>query len=151
MSVNQYKDVSWGPSPEPLDIGKLNTMSDNTRYVYENLPKLSYRPWTGGARSAGIKIACGVALVPGDDTIYLQHIIVNYSGFFTPGCKPVITVAVQSPHHRRVVATFYGIDGAGTIPDDRGMGVAVAAVPTQNNQTNPLSDNMHLHWHAIGY
>ena len=151
MTVNQYKDVTWGPSPEPLDIGKLNTMAANTRYVYENLPKMTYRPWSGAGRDQGIKVACGVAAVPGNSSSYLTYITVNYGGFFTPGCRPVITMSLQSPGHRRILPTFYGIDGVDTSPDHRGFGAAIAAVPGQTNKTNPLEQTFHLHWIAIGY
>lgn len=151
MATNEYKDLAWGPSPEPVDIGKLNTMVNNTKYVYDHLPKMSFRPWSGSGRDTGVKVACGVAVVPGDSNSYLQYVQVNYSGFFLPGCNPVITLGLQSPASRRVCVTFYGIDGADTTPDHRGFGAALAAVPTQYNKTNPLDNTMHLHWQAMGY
>ena len=147
MAVTQYKDLAWGPT-EALDMDKLNTMVNNSRYLFERAPKLYYSAY-GVKKDTGIRIACGVATVP-PKKVDVQYINVSFGTFFSTSCKPVITLSITSPHNGRVIPTIYGIAGVNTQPDNTGF-VARLAETELNAKANYFDKTMYLNWIAVGY
>jgi hypothetical protein len=138
MSVSQFKDINWGPN-EFLARDKLNTMVSNTRYLYEQQPKLYYNAYNV-KRSAGVKIAAGTNIVAANKGNYHEQNI-NFGSFFTVG--------IASPHNRRIIPTFWGFSGKGYVPDHRGLVVCIAT--SDLSKTHYLKKKVYLNWIAFGY
>lgn len=147
MAVSQFKDVSWGVN-EDLATDKLNTMSANTRYLFERAPKLLFTNY-GAKKDTGIKIACGVATVAATKATY-RYVTIPFGSFFTVGCKPAITTGIHSPAQSGLVCNFAGISGLAYTPDHRGF-VARVVARELNSKMNYIMKTSYLHWIAMGY
>ena len=146
MSVSSYKDVNWGAN-EPVSTDKLNTMTSNSRYLFERAPKLYYNSYSV-KKATGLRIACGTTTMAPTKAHYFKK-TVNFGSFFTVGSKPVIVTAVTSPYNRRVILSHFGVQGENYVPDHRGF-VVVGATATLE-KSHYLKKQIYVNWIAMGY
>lgn len=145
MAISEFKDVNWGA--EGVSADKLNVMAANSRYLFERMPKMYYNAY-GVQKEAGVKIACGILVVPAS-TAPVQTLNVYFGSFFTPGCKPVITHGVTSWVNGRLIPSMFGLSGPQYSPDHRGFTARIAA--TELHDKNYVWKTAYLNWMAMGY
>lgn len=147
MSVQSFKDVNWGPN-EYLATDKLNTMTSNSRYLYERAPKLYYNAYSV-KKDTGIKIACGTTTMPPKKNDNYRRKTIYFGSFFTAGSRPIIVTGITSPYNRRLITVNFGIQGEGYVPDHRGF---VCAVTTSTiGKGHYIKKQIYINWIAMGY
>lgn len=145
MAVTSYNGVTWSDD-EPIYTSKLNQMSQNEQYLFENAPTVYYKAH-GVTRQTGIKIAAGVTPCTRSGG-YRENTTINFGTFFTTGCNPVVT---HSMLHTGEVRVHWGHKGIGTtLPDHRGFEI-YGNLDSLNLRTNYLTRNYYISWIAIGY
>lgn len=149
MAVNEFQDLSW-VGDEPIDTDKLNAMVNNTKFVNQRLPKMSFQSYGGIQKDKGLKIACGVVTVPPRKNARDQSVTVNFGSFFTEGCKPIITTGIMSYGNGRVHVIVHSQTGQNFVPDHRGF-IAKVFVNELSADWNYFWKTMYINWHAIGY
>lgn len=147
MAVTSFKDVNWSDM-EPIATDKLNTMTSNTRYLFERAPKLYYNSYSV-KKDTGIKIACGTTTIAPRKGQHYYSKNVYFGSFFTAGCKPVVVTSVTSPYNRRMILSQWGIQGTGYVPDHRGVVVCVATATME--KAHYLAKQVYVNWIAMGY
>lgn len=147
MAVTQYKDIWWGAT-EAVDTDKLNTMVNNSRYLFERAPKLYYMAY-GQKKDTGIRMACGVATVA-PRKANLTWVTVQFGTFFNTACKPVIAVSLTAGSRARIIPTLFGISGVNYQPDNRGFVCRLAATEL-STKINYFDKTMYLNWIAMGF
>jgi hypothetical protein len=148
MAVSSYKDVNWGAN-EPLDTNKLNTMSSNSRYLFERAPRVYYASY-GVRNDTGMKIAAGASVMPAVKNAG-QYITVTFGSFFTPGCRPIVIPGVVSNNNWRIIVTTKNI-ASNNVPDYRGFIARCATAEYHTgNKLNYFINPGYLHWVAVGY
>lgn len=148
MAVDQFRDISFGTG-ETLTDDKLNTLTSNTRYLYERSPRMYFNAY-GVKKSSGVKIAAGIITIPSEKATTV-HGTASFGSFFTTSCVPVVTVTVGSPYNGRAIASVFGISGHDTVPDNRGFICRIAMAEFQNASINYVVKTMYIHYIAIGY
>ncbi len=147
MAVDQFKDLTWN-NDDPIDSQKLNTMTANTRYLFERAPKLYYKGY-GVKRTSGIKIAAGTVPVPAKKT-GIQAVNVYFGSFFTSGAKPIVVTGIVAPEDRRISVTCNGISGPNYVPDHRGF-IATIALTATSDKNNYFHKRLYLQYLAFAY
>ncbi len=145
MAITPYRPISWN-NDEPLFTDKLNQMTSNDQWLFENAPRAYYNAYNV-KKTSGIKIAAGLAGFNPNGTPR-EHHIVNFGTFFTPGARPIIATSLG---HDGEVRLHYGIKGIGTkFPDHRGFEF-LGSVDHYNQKLNKMQRRYYLHWIAISY
>lgn len=144
MAVTEFKPTSWGDN-EPVFTSKLNTMTQNEQWLFENTPRMLYTAYnTKITRS--MKIACGILLCRPSGTNVQQH-TQTFGTFFSTACKPVVVTSLQ---HSGEVRFHWGIKGINaTYVDSRGFEVLGGADIT--GKWTRMTKNFWIHWIAMGY
>lgn len=143
MTATPYQPISWS-SQEPAFKDKLNQMTNNDQWLFENMPKMYYSV-NGIKRSTGVKAATGFGVFNASATRYAAG-TVSFGDYFSQGCQPVVVVGeMQTYPQREVIATIRGIGTA--FPDHRGFEVYLTAVGTAKK----ISSTVYAPWIAIGY
>ncbi len=145
MAATPYKPVSWQDN-EPLFTSKLNQMTNNEQWLYENTPRMLY---TAGAlkRSAGVKLASGILLCNPSPSGVQQH-VVYFGSFFSQSCSP--TVVTQLVHQGEVRITF-GVKGIGQQSiDHRGFEVLGGAIH-HSSTWKAMTRRFWINWIAVGF
>ena len=146
MAAKPYASQSWSDN-EPIFTDKLNAMTNNDQYLFENMPTLYYNGH-GVKKTAGTKImTAAVAISPnskspnGMATFY-------FGNFFSSGCQPLVIASVNSyPQGRYHLSTR----GIGTFwPDHRGFELRIAA-DELNVKNNKISATVWCPFIAIGW
>jgi hypothetical protein len=146
MAALPYKSVSWGD--EPILKDKLNTMTNNDQWMFENMPRISYDAHSV-RKTTGMKILAGKTLIPATSTNTIQ-IITYFNGYFSPGCNPIVTTGFNPTNgqNRYHVAT-YGLDGR-LLTDHRGMLVTVSA-DEFSSEVRRITGPVWVNWIAVGW
>lgn len=145
MSSTPYRPITWSDN-EPISTDKLNAMTSNDQWLFENAPRMMYS--NGIIKTDGIKILAGTVVMPGADE-WNSNTTVVFPNFFSSGCQPVITVTANAWPQGRYHLTISGI-GSGINIDNRGFFLRAAA-----DEVNPkgmtIGKSFRVHWIAIGY
>lgn len=142
MSATPYRAISWSVN-EPAWKDKLNQMTNNDQWLYENAPRMYYNSH-GIKRHNGLKMAAGHIILGNTRTRY-SATACYFGTYFSEGCKPVVVVGMPLTYPRRdVTASIRGIGGGW--PDHRGFEIYMFA-----NTTAPFVGYLYFPWHAIGY
>jgi hypothetical protein len=146
LSATPYKSVSWADN-EPIFTSKLNTMTNNDQWLFENTPRMVYSSYGGaGKRSSQLKIAAGVLTV-GANGQNVQTARQLFGSFFSTACKPVV---VTSLAHQGEVRLHWGIKGISTTyVDSRGFDVLMGADVT--GKWTHMTKTFWIHWIAVGF
>lgn len=145
MSALPYKAVSWGD--EYLSTEKLNQMTSNDQWLYENMPKMNFNTY-GVKKTTGVKVMAAICIVPAS-TASSSSATFNFGTFFSPGCKPVITTGVQITQNTRWRnhAVIAGLSSY--TPDHRGMKISLLA-----NELSAAYNSIrttYVHFIAVGW
>lgn len=143
MATTPYSPVSWGPGP--IEAEKLQKMAQNDQWLFENTARMLYLS-SGIKKTDGLKIASGKALYGSRPTTNWTFVDIQFGGFFSTGCSPVV---VATPHSRGAHA-FYatsirGITGGDSI-DHRGFRAYALCWPG----TKVLAPGL-INWIAVGW
>lgn len=141
-----FKALNWTPN-EQVGERKMDTLADNTEWLYDNTPRSIYTLPGGIRRVEGVKIASGRVVIAkrNSDSAAAE---VRFGNFFSTRCEPNITTGVVSSGQSRIFCTFSGIGKL--IPDHRGFRVVVnvAALAKKNDK---IARTMYVSWQAMGY
>jgi hypothetical protein len=141
MPATPYKPVSW--NGEPLSVAKLQQMTSNDQWLFENSPRIRYSV-NGLTRDNGIKIISGKTFFA-PAPIQHDYLDIYFGNFFSAGSHPVVTAVVEAGTGglgRKHVT----INGFGGEIDHRGFRAAVYTYEAPN-----LDVGGWCHWTAIGY
>lgn len=144
MAATPYRAVSWQPN-EVISEGKMDQLANNGQWLFENMPRARYTAH-GVRRAEGVRIACGLCLVPAG-TVPNYDREVYFGDFFSSGCMPIVTTAFVS-NQRRVWVTIAGLGRFH--PDDRGFQVHVT-MGSDNPENDQLHKDAYVSWQAMGY
>lgn len=126
---------------------KLNAMTNNDQYLFENMPTLYYNGH-GYKKSAGTKIlSAAVGIGPDSKSGYAIRTF-YFGNFFSSGCQPFVIASLNSyPQIRFHVSTR----GIGTFwPDHRGFEVRISA-DELNVKNNQIKATVWVPFIAIGW
>lgn len=146
MAATPYKATSWQDN-EPLFTSKLNTMSNNDQWLYENAPRMLYSAY-GTKRTEGLKIAAGVKACTPNPAGFQQD-VVYFGSFFSESCSPVVVTGLI---HQGEVRITFGVKGIGqTYIDHRGFEILGGAIPSTFYKWNAMTKPFWIPWIAVGY
>lgn len=143
-----YKPISWSPN-EAITRAKLNQMTSNDQWMFENFPRIKYEAF-GVKRTSAMKIATGIrSFSKSKYTMVFGR--VYFGGFFSTGCRPVV---VSTPLTRNGQRRLYTVnDGIGTNlhPDHRGFAIGLINNPINPKSKLGITYTTYVHWIAVGY
>jgi hypothetical protein len=146
LSATPYRPLSWH-SNEPVYEQKINQMVNNIQWLFERSPRMSYRAH-GVRRNEGIKIAAGTAFFPANGKRSFQSEHVDFGGFFSAGCEPIVVTGHVVNGSRLV---HIGVRGRGRKhPNHLGM-VLTAQINARSDKHQKFSSSCHANWVAVGY
>lgn len=146
MATTPYKPTSWGLG-EQLTREKLNQMTSNDQYLFENQPNAFYNAH-GIKKTTGLKIMVGYTYLKGGRSRHHES-QVFFGNFFSVGCKPIVITTPIIQKQSRIHNCVRGLPGA-YWPDHRGF-TAVIDTDEINPKTNYLYYGVNLQFIAIGY
>lgn len=142
-----YKPISFSPG-ELLTRAKMNQITANQQWIFENFPRTKYDAF-GVKRTSAMKIACGAVLL-GSTKYGMRFKTVYFGTFFSTGCRPIIMTNVLSRYGaRRLYANLDGF-GSAIHPDHRGFNIALNPDPRGNGKYR-VWKSVWVHWMAIGF
>ena len=145
MSTSSYKRLTWGN--EPILTGKLQTMVDNTDFVYAHMPNVKYTR-AGVNRESGVKILAGAIHVPKKHAANKKR-DVYFGSFFSAGCFPIIIASVNAAPQSRYIVNTRNLDDT-WLPDNRGF-KAVISTNELTKKNNYMHFGVMLTYIAVGW
>lgn len=147
MASVSFKNVTWGTG-DHFWKGKLSQMAQNDQWLFENTPRINYNAW-GVNKTGGVRILAGIALVT-KRTGRGGNVAVSFGSFFSPGCKPIITVGINNL--AQLVNSNYNLMGPGsaTVPDHRGFRIAAYTTDAVASR-NKITHGIYFNWIAVGW
>ena len=147
MAATPYKAVLWGNN-EPLATDKLNQMANNSQYLFENMPKVTYSAY-GIKKATSVKVIAGIVSIAPNKSLWASQ-RVEFGSYFSAGCKPVIVTGMQPTAGKWRFQTI--VKGIGTYyPDHRGCELAVGADYYGTSVKNVVDVKVYVHYIAIGW
>lgn len=145
MSATPYKAVNW-QDDEPVFTNKLNVMTQNDQWLFENTPRMLYTGFNQ-RRTEGMKIASGILLCNPNPYGVQQH-VVYFGSFFSEACTPVVVTGLM---HQGEVRITFGVKGIGqTYVDHRGFEILGGAI-NHNANWKAMTKQFWVTWIAVGY
>jgi hypothetical protein len=116
---------------EALDVDKLNAMTNNDQWLFENMPRAKY---SGNvSKWDGVKILGTRAVVPANNRP-ANAATVYFGNTFSSGCQPiVVATAIPTNWQRRYHTVVTGI-GKNTVADKNGCVVTVSSAEINPKQ-----------------
>lgn len=145
MAVTPYKPTSWGEN-EPAWASKLNDMTANDQWLFENSPRMLYTAYSM-RRTEGIKIASGILYCLPSPSGIQQH-RVEFGPFFSEGCKPVVVTGLMHNGEVRMTFGVANLNG-GPYVDHRGFSLLGGAI--HHEKSKAFTKGFWIPWIAIGY
>lgn len=146
MAATPYKPVSFGK--EPVLADKVNTLSNNIQWVYENMPQSKY-VFSGVTRTAGVKILAGNVTIAANKKAS-NIATVNFNSFFSVGCKPCIVTTVNASPQMRIMSAVRNINGTALQADHLGFQVVVTASELDPRQSY-FRYTIYVNYIAVGW
>lgn len=146
MATTRYKPTSWSIG-EQLAREKLNQMTSNDQYLFENQPNAFYNAH-GIKKTTGLKIMAGYTVIRGGKSRHYER-EVYFGNFFSVGCKPIIVTGLVIQKQSRIHCILRGLRGE-YWPDHRGF-TAVVDTDEINPKTNYFHYGVNVQFLAIGY
>lgn len=145
MASTPFVPTSWGE--EPITTDKLQVMSSNDQWLFENTPKISFSNM-GVTKASGSKILTGGTYVPPNNKISVRS-TAYFGTYFSPGCRPIVVASVFAYPQMRIACSIAGI-GSIACPDHRGCVFYIWA-----GDFNPkyaiLKHAVRISWIAMGF
>src|SRR6478752_1045795 len=98
-----WKIISWSPN-DPITDDKMNNMVNNDNLLKQNMVQGRYRGYSK-TRDDGIRLMGGLALITARKAANAT-VGVNFAGFFTQGCRPIVTTGTISKAQRNISVTI---------------------------------------------
>lgn len=146
MATTPYKPTSWGIG-EQITREKLNLMTSNDQYLFENQPNAFYNAH-GIKKTTGLKIMAGYTVIRSGKSRHYER-EVYFGNFFSVGCKPIIVTGLVIQKQSRIHCVLRGLRGE-YWPDHRGF-TAVVDTDEINPKTNYFHYGVNVQFLAIGY
>ena len=136
--------MTWGE--EPVTKEKLDQMANNDQWLFENNVRMLYNGY-GVKKPSGVKIMAAILIIGAVHAVNRSGTF-NFGSFFTSGCMPIITTAMNPVGGN---GTSWGFDltikGIGmATPDYRGFVATIYSTPTSN-----ADDLAYVHFMAMGW
>jgi len=140
-----YKAVSW--NEEPVSTDKLNTMTNNDQWLFENTPRMKYHGYNL-IKTSGLKILATYVTIP-PTTATSAGRNLYFGSFFSAGCQPIVVASPASTNAQR--RFFIAVNGIGkAVPDNNGAQIYL--VPSEANpKNNKIGATVYCHVIAIGW
>lgn len=145
MAATPFKVISWSPN-EPITDEKLDAMVSNDNWLKNNTVRGRYSGFNKG-RHEGVRIAGGLALITARKSASARR-GVSFGGFFSPGCRPIVTTGVVSGAQRQIFCVVNG-PGRELHPNRNGFEVVVQVDAPASKRK--ITRNLYVAWHALGY
>jgi len=142
-----FKAINWTPN-EMVGERKMDAMTDNAEWLYNNTPRGIYTLPGGLRRVEGVKIAAGRVIIAKRMKSDSATAAVRFGNFFATRCEPIITTGIVAEHQTRI---FCVINGLGQLqPDHRGFNVQVN-INAGQKKNDKISQSFYVAWQALGY
>lgn len=146
MASTEYAPISFN-ADEPITDDKMNQLSSNVQWIYENTPRVFYNAH-GLKKTGGTKILAGMALAPATRTT-LSTVTVYFGTFFSQGCKPIVVATPNTLTVRTRLQTV--VSGIGTgYPDHRGAEIKITT-DEYASASNLHAVVLPVNWIAVGW
>jgi hypothetical protein len=146
MAAKPYASQSWTDN-EPLLLEKLNAMTNNDQYLFENMPTMYYNAH-GVKKTAGTKIMSAAMSVGATSSSTFNSGTFYFGNFFSSGCRPMVIASIISTPQYRLHVAVRGIDTFW--PDQRGFRATVSANEL-NAKANKIKATVWVPFIAIGW
>lgn len=141
-----YKPTSWTDN-EALSVEKLNQMTNNDQWLYENAPRAKYIG--SGTKTAGVKIL-GARVLIGPRTTAVGTADIYFGSMFSTGCTPIITATVVPTNwQRRYFVSVNSLIGT-PVPDHSGARITITSAEIAAANCK-IGANVYVYIHAIGW
>ena len=141
-----YKALMWSDN-EGLDVDKLNAMTNNDQWLFENMPRTRYS--ANVTKDSGVKILGCRAYVPPTSGNYSVATI-YFGNMFSVGCNPLVVATASSTNwQRRYICAVNGI-GSQVVPDYTGCMIGLSA-DELNPKVNTIAAPVYINVIAIGW
>lgn len=140
-----YKPISVSEGPITTDV--MNQFANNDQWLFENMPRISYRAY-GTVKNTGLKILATDVIIPQTNARGTSRGI-YFSGYFSAGCNPIVVAQPIATNGQR--RFFCHVNGIGRpTPDHNGCTISLIA-----SELNPTYDKIgaavYVHAIAIGW
>ena len=155
MAIAPFVGVQWQPL-DLIDESKMDDMSNAIKFVHDHTPRARVDVVGVGARTQNLKIAAGRVTIPRDPKKDQHTVSVDFAGFFSAGCAPIITTGVQSKNQQDIFATFNGWNDKQQ-PDHRGCQIQIEIGGDEGGgkagkkKQGKIRNTFQVHWMAMGY
>lgn len=146
MATTPYKPTSWSVG-EQITREKLNQMTANDQYIFENQPNAFYNAH-GIKKTTGLKIMAGYVYIAGGKAKHYQK-AVYFGNFFSVGCKPIVVTGQVIQKQSRIHCIIRGLTGE-YWPDHRGF-TAVVDSDELSTKSNYFHYGVNVQFIAVGY
>jgi hypothetical protein len=145
--MSNYQHVAWSRG-ETMTAEKLNQMAVNDRFLYLN--RVQWRYNVNSIRfETGLKIACGVAVMPIDINSQTVSRLVEFPPLFATGSRPVVTTGMATLDRVRSMVAISGYTSGDISPDSKGFRVTFSH--QLGTTTLTIARPQFVHWIAMGY
>jgi len=146
MGATPFKVVSWSAG-EPITQEKMEAMTSNDNWLRNHKTESLYSAHNM-RRDEGVRTASGLVLFTSRKQGWATK-RVNFGGWFSPGCRPVVTTGCISASQRRIFVTLSG-PGQLLHPTADGFDTHVA-IDAFAKKDIKITRNFYVSWHAVGY
>ena len=147
MTATPYQPISWSTG-EPITRHKLNGMTANDQYLFENIPTVRFLSFAID-KTQGTKILAG-CIRGGPSGDHNATTSARWGAFFTPGCRPIVVCSPSTNVTRaRMMLVTKGLEGNDQ-PDHRGFLVQI--VNSEYDERNSKVDCVvYCNYIAVGW
>jgi len=141
-----YKALMWADN-EDLDVDKLNAMTNNDQWLFENMPRARY---SGNvSKDSGVKILGTRKVIPPNSSS-MGSASVYFGNTFSAGCSPIVVASVVSTNwQRRFHCVVNGL-GKNAFPDKNGCVITVGSAEL-NPKNMRMASSVYVQVIAIGW
>lgn len=146
MAITEWKTISWLPDDD-ITADKLNQMISNDELMHNNSVFGRYAA-NNVSLDQNIRIMAGIATMAAQVKGYSSSQSINFSGFFSSGCAPIVTTGVYSTSQRYLMAT---VQGPGTLAQPNNIGFKITTGVWDSVAKKRNIKGCLVGWTAVGY
>lgn len=146
MATTPYKPTSWSVG-EQITREKLNQMTANDQWIFENQPNAFYNAH-GIKKTSGLKIMGGTVYVKAGKGKHYE-VAAYFGNFFSVGCRPIVILTPVIQKQSRIHFAVRGLAGD-NYPDHRGF-TAVVDSDELTAKRNYFHYTINVQFLALGY
>lgn len=141
-----YKALQWADN-EDLDVDKLNAMTNNDQWLFENMPRARYAGSV--TKDSGVKILATRAVVPPNSSAS-GGARVYFGNTFSAGCSPIVVASVVPTNFQRRFHIAVSGLGKNVFPDKNGALITISSDEVNPKNMKMLS-NVYVQVMAVGW